>query len=263
MDLQVNTPDTDDLAGLLASLTAAEAAETGTAQPPVQVVIAPANDDADEASLLAELEGIAAPVAEIAADTELDEDLLADLESTVARAEIYSSQAAGASVADAADVAAVQKPAKKARKPKDPNAAPAAARAPRKALADLDDGVFQLFNSETPGPANKQVTLDARPQQVKVAEKFDNLFLAIDAGKAPSRYVVTAFKLLRKTGAMTSADLNAAYIAEGLGKGTANSQTGQIMHLFATVGIANRSGQALQLRADSTVATKLDAIIGA
>ncbi len=56
---------------------------------------------------------------------------------------------------------------------------------------------------------------------------------------------------------MTSADLIACYKAAGLGDGTARSQTGQIMALFAAVKIADRIGQTLTLRADSTLATKI------
>lgn len=104
-------------------------------------------------------------------------------------------------------------------------------------------------------------TLKLRPAQVKVAEKFDNLFQAIELGNKPSRYVVTGYTLLKANGTMTSADLIGAMKAEGLGDGTARSQTGQVLALFAAVGIANRAGQVLTLRADSTIAKKLDAIL--
>jgi hypothetical protein len=190
-------------------------------------------------------------------DENLDEDELSELEAGLARAEVYEAQS---SVIDPTPMAPTNTPAAKLSKPARQTGSPVQ-RTPRKSLADLSDGVFQLYDSETPGPANKTATLAARPTQVKIAEKFDNLFLALEAGKAPSSYVVTALNVLSKTGTMTSADLIAAFKADDLKDGTARSQTGQIMELFNVVGIARRSGQSLTLRTDSVVARKLAAII--
>lgn len=208
------------------------------------------NDDLD--MMLADLDLAVKNEPEIETD-EIDETLLAELEADIARAEVYQAQEATSDPTPVSATAA-SKPARK-------KSANAVERTPRKNLSDLDDDVFQLFDGEVVGPTNKQVTIDARPKQVKVAEKFDNLFLALAAGKEPSSYVVTAFKVLSATGTMTSADLVAAYKTSGLKDGTARSQTGQIMELFNVVGIARRSGQSLTLRTDSVIAQKLGAII--
>lgn len=66
-----------------------------------------------------------------------------------------------------------------------------------------------------------------------------------------------AFKLLDEKKTVISADVVGAYKASDLGEGTARSQSGQIMHLFATVGIADRSGQSLTLKGDSTIAERI------
>lgn len=185
-------------------------------------------------------------------DEELDEDLLADLEATVARAEVYAAQEATIDPTPVPTTA----PSKPARQKKAVVAS--TPRLPRKSLGDLDESVFEIVIG---APVNKAAVIAARPSQVKVAEKFDNLFLALAAGKEPSSYVTTALKVLTKTGTMTSADLIAAYKADDLSDGTARSQTGQIMELFNVVGIALRSGQSLTLRQDSSVAKRLLAIM--
>ena len=108
------------------------------------------------------------------------------------------------------------------------------------------------------------ISLDGKalkPAQVKIAEKFENLFTALSVGKAPSTYVMIAFKLLDEKKTVTSADIVAAYKASGLGEGTARSQSGQIMHLFATVEIATRVGQTLTLNASSTIADRIRKVI--
>lgn len=105
-------------------------------------------------------------------------------------------------------------------------------------------------------------TIAANPTQKKIAEKFENLFTSISAGKAPSRYVVDAFKFLNGKKTMSSSDLIAHYQAAGLGTGTARSQSGQIMNLFAAVKIASRSNQTLTLNEKSVVADRLRKILG-
>jgi FtsZ-interacting cell division protein ZipA len=200
--------------------------------------------------------------AEGALDDELEEELLQELAAAEARASVYESQTAtpAPTLSNDGTAQVVQTTKTKAPRQKSTSAA-ATPRTPRKNLADLDDGVFQLYDSEVPGPANKAATLAARPRQVKIAEKFDNLFLALSAGKEPSSYVVTAFKVLSNNGTMTSGDLVAAYKSAGLVDGTANSQTGQIMELFNVVGIARRAGRALTMRSDSVVARKLASVL--
>lgn len=214
--------DESSIEFLLASLSAAEAAENARLK-------------ADEAVVEKD-------------DEELDEDLLADLEATVARAEVYAAQEA---TIDPTPVptTTLSKPARQKKA-----VVASTPRLPRKSLGDLDESVFEIVIG---GLIDKAAVIAARPSQVKVAEKFDNLFLALAAGKEPSSYVTTALKVLTKTGTMTSADLIAAYKADDLSDGTARSQTGQIMELFNVVGIALRSGQSLTLRQDSSVAKRL------
>lgn len=264
MEAQTMTQDDGDLSQLLASLTMTEAQEEPTPVNQTEVVAitnvkpskAPTEEDL-EAELLADLAGIATTPS-VTTNEILDDALLADLESTTARAEVYASQESSAVVADPTAAA----PAKAARKPRAAKAASAGVpRVKRVDLNALPNDVFQLRDGDAIDDTAKAVTLSKRPAQVKVAEKFDNLFQSIAANKLPSRYVVTAINLLSKNGSMTSADLNAAFIGEGLGKGTASSQTGQIVALFSAVGIANRSGQSLTACQDSAVAKKLKAII--
>lgn len=249
---------TDDLAGLLASLTAAENAEKDAIQETKIVAPVQDEDDFDEATLLADLKGIsgAEPTPVTAEAVALDEADLAELENTVARTEAYLNQPVGAGVADATETTK-----KKSAKTREPNAtkAPRAPKTPRTEVSALPDAVFEIL---TGSPIDKAAVIGKRPVQVKVAEKFDNLFHAIHAGKEPSSYVVTAFRLLKASGTMTSADLVNGYKAEGLGDGTAQSQKGQIFTLFDAVCIAARSGQTLTLRADSAIAAKLSAILG-
>lgn len=242
MEIQTNMPDPNDITALLASLTAAEAAETSVSDAEVEEILAAKEiEDAADAS------------------EELDDAMLASLEASVARAEVYETQQPTSNMTQpAAPAAAVSAP----KAPRAAKTSSGVARTPRKALTDLDEGVFQRSINDVVDAASKAATIALRPTQVKVAEKFDNLFLAIANGKLPSNYVVVAFKTLNKFGAMTSADLVAAYKATGLKDGTARSQAGQIMELFNVVGIALRSGQALSQRADSTVAVRLNDLIG-
>ena len=248
MQTQQVSHDMTDLESLLRSLSAAEAVES---DPVVDAILA--EKELEDAELMAD---------DAALTEELDECLLADLEAATARAEVYEAQEA---TTDPTAVAPTATPAAAPKTKRAPKAAGATStpRTPRKALTDLDEGVFQRALGDTVDATSKSVTISLRPAQVKVAEKFDNLFLAIANSKLPSSYVVTAVKTLQQTGTMTSADLVGAYKAAGLKEGTARSQTGQIMELFNVVGIANRSGQSLTVRQDSTVLVRLNTIINA
>lgn len=197
-------------------------------------------------------------VEETVETTVISEAEMGDLESTIERTEAYASQES-TPIADPA--AAPATPAKAAKTPR----AASAPRAPRASrdLNTIDDPFFVLegsLSALTVSPTAKAETIALRPAQVKIAEKFDNLFSAIAVGAAPSTYVMAAFKLLDEKKTVTSADLIGAYKASGLGEGTARSQTGQIMALFAAVKIASRGGQALTLNANSTIAERLRAI---
>jgi hypothetical protein len=192
--------------------------------------------------------------------TVLGDDALADLDLALNRSEIYEEQTSDA----IASVEPVDPTAAKApKKPRVAKAAGAAAstRTPR----DMNSVASEFFvlrgdvstMSDEDKDAAKAATIATKPAQVKIAEKFENLFTALSVNKAPSTYVMIAFALLEAKKSVTSGDIVGAYKASGLGEGTARSQSGQIMHLFATVGIATRSSQTLTLNADSLVAERL------
>lgn len=250
VEMNVNAADIDALLASMSEAEAAEAAAEEAREEDVEPVAISNVVEFDEEALLADLKGFGAD------DQELDDDALAVLEETVARAESYQTQTSDANIDPAKP--APKKAEKKERKPK----AAGTPRVARQDLADLPYDVFQLNDGDTIDSVSKSTTIARRPSQVKIAEKFDNLFQAIAAGKEPSRYVVLAFKLFDQRMTITSADIMGAYKAAGLGDGTASSQTGQVMALFATAGIALRSGQALTLLPGSTVARKLRAILG-
>lgn len=252
--------DQNDVEALIAELSAVEIA---AAKPADDVVV-------DEE--LALLEAVAEDVQTQMADTAdagavttnmvLDEDMLADLDLAVTKAEAYADQDVSASPSDEAmtnPVAAATPVPKAARKARAASAAPVKSRD----LATIADAVFQLRSGDTDMAARKAEMISKRPAQVKIAEKFDQLWACLEANKAPSRYVVDAYKALKAKGSITNTEVVGAFKAAGLGDGTARSQAGQIMVLFDTVQIAGRSGQTLTLNADSTVAAKLDAILGA
>lgn len=110
-----------------------------------------------------------------------------------------------------------------------------------------------------------------RPEQVKVAEKFDNTLLALAAGRLPSTYTVDCYRVLKATGRTTSNALAAALTAASKKQdvsatytiGTARSQAGQFMALAPALMIAKRDGKELVLNPDSVIAMALDALLKA
>lgn len=244
-----NAADLEALDAVLADFDLDDAAEGADAE---EMILETTPEDE------AELE--AAEEAALTSPAVLADDDLADLDLALAKTELYEEQ-------QSSTVATTELPeptaAKqtKARGAKKASAGTGAARTPRD-IAKVGDEFFVLAGdpaamSEDDLKAARDATMKLRPLQVKVAEKFDNLFTALSVGKAPSVYVMVAFNLLESKGSMTSADVVGAYKASGLGEGTARSQSGQIMNLFATVGIATRSGQTLTLRSDSKIAERL------
>jgi len=209
-----------------------------------------------EASAVEEIE---TPVEEI---TELDPEQERQLEAAIARSEVYEEQPAGEPIVAADEAPAPTKAAKTPRTPKVPGT-PRAARD----INALPNEAF-ILTDEAPADldANKAAVLTLRPTQVKIAEKFDNILMALAAGKRPSVYVMDCFKTLKAAGTVKSTDLMAAITASttkgGSGKalGTARSQAGQIMHLFDVLGIADRSGNTLTIRPNSVLADKLAAL---
>lgn len=147
---------------------------------------------------------------------------------------------------------------KKAKAPKEKKvAAPKIARD----LASLPDEVFALRVGE---PADKAAVLAKRPAQVKIAEKFDNLFVSLAAGRAPSVYALTCYRALKAApGSLKMGDLVAALQATKYSIGTARSQAGQIAFLFTSLGVTDKIGGAYTLRPDSALAVMLDAALAA
>lgn len=147
-------------------------------------------------------------------------------------------------------------------------AAPKKAKTPSEPRVSRDVGAlkadFFVLTTDVPADleANKVAVMGTRPEQKKIAEKFDNVLTSIAAGKLPSVYVVECFKVLQAKGSATSTELVTALKAAKYTDGTARSQAGQIMALFATLKIADRAGSTLTLRADSTLATALAGLIG-
>lgn len=197
----------------------------------------------------------------------IDDDLLADLDLELARTEAYNAQesapiaseeeqeaikAKGAARAKRASSGSSTPRAATPRTPRDINAVPAEIFVLNGDVAAMDDAAKD---------AAKAATMALLPKQVKVAEKFENLLMSLAAGKLPSRYTVVAYKALAARKTLTSADLVGAYKAEGLKEGTARSQSGQMMNLFSTLQIADRSGQTLTLREDSNLAARLNALL--
>jgi len=200
-----------------------------------------------------------------AADGTLADDLLRDLDIGIEVQESYNAQEGTPAdpQGNKAKNAAKAKQAK-ADKPKKEKKAKAEGEKVARTPRDVNAVPAEFFVLDTENLAAtdlhediKATTMGLKPAQVKIAEKFDNLFTSLSVNKAPSTYVMIAFKLLDEKKSMTSADLVATYKANGLGEGTARSQCGQIMALFATVGIANRASQVLTLNDKSAIADRL------
>jgi hypothetical protein len=204
--------------------------------------------------------------------TELDESDEAAIEAAAAKSEAYEGQeSTTVELPESLEDLAAPKEAKTSKKKGTPKKA-AAAKEPRvRDLASLAAEHFVLY-TDWAGldlEANKSVVIANRPDQKKIAEKFDNIFLALAAGKEPSVYTMACFRYLFAHGTATQTDLVAALkaskvknekIAKGgntYNDGTARSQVGQMMVLFNTLGIATRERQTLTLRSDSLLAEKL------
>lgn len=197
----------------------------------------------------------------------IDDDLLADLDLELARTEAYNAQESAPIASEEEQEAIKAKGAARAKKASSGSSTPRAAtpRTPRDINA-VPAEVFVLNGDvaamdDAAKDAAKAATMALLPKQVKVAEKFENLLMSLAAGKLPSRYTVVAYKALAARKTLTSADLVGAYKAEGLKEGTARSQSGQMMNLFSTLQIADRSGQMLTLREDSNLAARLNALL--
>lgn len=231
----------------------------------------------------------AAPAVELIDDEELDEELSAavesdeiedltldaEMEATLAiedaKGDAYGEVAAD-EVAPAA-AAPTEKKAKAERKAREPRVAKAKAAPIVRDLSAIDPSFFQLSLGDTTTDAAYRTSVIARrPTQKKIAEKFDNVFISVAAGREPSVYVMDLFKILDADKTIDSKTLVAKM--EKIGKrigitgvtynvSTARSQVGQIMELFPALGIATRTGQTLSMNGDSVIAERLRKLAGA
>ena len=196
--------------------------------------------------------------------TELGEDEVAALEAAIVQQEAYEEQAASSDVdTDVQPAAPAAAAAPKTAK------APKAPRQPRDVTTVAADNF--VLTSDVPDDLedNKAKVLATRPAQKKIAEKFDNLFLSLAAGKAPSVYTMIAFGALWEKKSITSTELVKVIAntkkpnGDVYGEGTARSQAGQLMALFDILKIATRSKQTLTINEDSMIALALADMIGA
>ncbi|WP_141690327.1 MULTISPECIES: hypothetical protein [unclassified Ensifer] len=217
----------------------------------------------DEVEETVVLEADAVVEEPVVTDEDLENVDIDALEINLDREEGYASQESELDVAEKpADAVAA---AKGTSTPKTPRAA-SAPRAPRD-MASLDAKVFVLEGDASTMEdgaleANKTDVMAAIPSQKKIAEKFENLFAALNAGKQPSVYVTQAFKLLDEKKTITGTDITTMFKAS-YKQGTAQSQSGQIMTLFEAVKIATRQKNTLVLNDSSVVAERLRAIFAA
>lgn len=224
--------------------------------------------DLDELETITEAEELAPTdgeeiIEEQDASAALSDDDLDELELTVqkeeAKAEIYEAQE-GAQIGATEDGSISSEGTVK----RGGKAGAKRASTPRTArdLNAVDDAHFVLSGdvsamSDEDKSSAKTGAIAAKPTQKKVAEKFENVFLSMQDGRAPSKYVLTAFGCLNANTTMSSADLIAAFKTSGVGDGTARSQSGQIMALFPVLGVAERDGKTLKLKDDSNIAEYL------
>jgi hypothetical protein len=201
-------------------------------------------------------------VEELSLDAELDDESLRALDADIAREEVYAEQESDLNVDPAPTQAEPEK--KRARSKNASSTAKTSVPRAARDLNSVEAGMFVLEGdaaslSDTDKDAAKTATIALKPGQKKIAEKFENLFLSLAAGRKPSTFIVDAFALLEKQGSIAASDIIAAYKADGYSQGTAASQAGQIMHLFDTVKIATRAKNTLTINPNSTVASRLRA----
>jgi hypothetical protein len=218
-------------------------------------------EDLNEIEDLEELSAEGENVETVDEGTELDESELGALDVRIETAEGYAAQKS--EVVATVDTTDGKKVTVKTARPPSSSAGKARVRD----MSAVSPEIFWLSGdhmsaSEDDVKANRDAVQASIPSQVKVADKFQNMFLSMASGALPSRYTVTAFKALNVGGSVTSADICAAFKSEGLGEGTARSQSGQIMVLFPALGIADRDGKSLKLKPSSNVAKYLTAKIG-
>lgn len=195
---------------------------------------------------------------------ELTDDEEAILTAEIAKQEVYENTAAD----ESGDIATLE-PAAPSPTPSTPRV-PKVSRATKTSGArvrSLDDVAAEHFvlSNDFAGDldANKKLVISARPSQIKVADKFDNVFLSLANKTLPSAFVTLQFKFLAEKETATTKELVALLQAAGYKEGTARAQVGQITTLFPILGIATRSGSTLHLRENSQIAETLADLIAA
>lgn len=197
-------------------------------------------------------------VEEISAES-VSEDDLAAVEVLTEKEEAIASMTSTIEGDATAVTEPTEKKVSKAKTPKTPKQP--------KIERDLSAIADEFFQLDVNGTADKAAVIALRPTQKKIAEKFDNLFAALAAGRAPSVYTMACFKVLHEKGEATSSDLVATLKATAsraggaYSDGTARSQAGQLMNLFGAVGVAVRNNNKLTFNKDSKIAERLLALV--
>lgn len=94
----------------------------------------------------------------------------------------------------------------------------------------------------------------------KTREKAVNLFVALNDGKAPSVYTVSAIRFLQSQGSMTLKTLTDHFLASGYKIGTARRQAGEMIALLPVVGVGSREatrGAPVVFNKDSEIARRV------
>lgn len=216
-------------------------------------------EPAEEIPAIEEIEELATE------NIQVDAEIEAALAIEDAKGEAYSETVVEETAVASVPTEKVEKPRKaRAAATAKPKAAPLV-----RDLSALPLKFFELEDGDDVDEDYRKAVLDRRPSQKKVAEKFDNLFIAMAHGKAPSTYVTDLFKILDAKKEVDSKTLIDGMMnlttkvgtkSEKYNEGTARSQVGQIMQLFPLVGIATRDGNRLMINHNSTVAEYLRAI---
>jgi hypothetical protein len=213
------------------------------------------SDDALEAS--EEIEEIVEETA--IADEETLRDLSADIDAMEAAIESAVESDSAPISLDAEGVAPKAAKVKKERKASEPRAA--------RDLSAIGDENFVLLKGDV---ADRAAVMALMPTQKKIAEKFENVFLAVAGGKL-STYSKELFRALTE-GPKTATELRnwlaARLVSSGTTKGnaynpgTVASQVGQITHLFPLLKIANKGADGkLSINPDSAIAEKFSKLI--
>lgn len=128
-------------------------------------------------------------------------------------------------------------------------------------LSKIPPEQFQLegdFTGLVVDPSVKTDTLLLRPQQKKIGEKFDNMFISLNAGRLPSTFIVDALELLMTTGRIDNGSLVSLFSNAGYHIGTARSQAGQLLKLFEVLKIGKVAGKnTLAFNPISTIAQRI------